>query len=298
VITEHAIAWGLVSPYTAMVALGDEVVVSGGVKHTRGVPVSLPAGMQWQPVKHETTLDVDQTKIVTTTESAGKPAKHHDGKKNADDADDEDAKKKDKKPEPPHKFEREEQDKDDDGVGDDEDSSAQVHHNHRKATAADEPEPETKALVPMFEAQAGEEVSLTGAVSERSRLRIDATLGGGVVVVNGAGSFVATGRFGLGRTFDRWLLGGEASLWIVAGNDVQGTVAATATRGLTRRVELGGGFGLHIGGGVGPAADLTLRYWLPVRPLSLYLRYDAALLFRDNTRDGQNAGTVGVEAHF
>ena len=43
--------------------------------------------------------------------------------------------------------------------------------------------------------------------------------------------------------------------------------------------------------------DLMARYAL-VRPLWLYLRYDAALLFHDGTRDGQNTGTVGIEAHF
>ena len=128
------------------------------------------------------------------------------------------------------------------------------------------------------------------------RLRIDASLGGGVVVVNGEGSFVAMGHLGIGRAFDEWLIGGEASLWVVPSNDVQGTFAATATRGLTSHVELGAGIGLHLGGGIGPAAELVLRYW--IHPLSLYLRYDGALLLHDNTRDGQNTGTVGIEAHF
>lgn len=39
-----------------MVAIGTEVTVTGGVKHSVSVPVSVPAGMRWQPVKRETTV--------------------------------------------------------------------------------------------------------------------------------------------------------------------------------------------------------------------------------------------------
>jgi Ca-activated chloride channel family protein len=61
-ITDHALRYGLVSPMTSMVAIGDEVVVQGGVKHTVAVPVSVPAGMQWQLVKEQTTVDTTVTK--------------------------------------------------------------------------------------------------------------------------------------------------------------------------------------------------------------------------------------------
>jgi Ca-activated chloride channel family protein len=64
-IAEHALRYGLVSPVTAMVAIGDEVVVQGGVKHTVAVPVSVPAGMQWQLVKQQTSVDI--TGSTTTT---------------------------------------------------------------------------------------------------------------------------------------------------------------------------------------------------------------------------------------
>ncbi|HSD87912.1 MAG TPA: VIT domain-containing protein, partial [Kofleriaceae bacterium] len=59
-IVEHALRFGLVSPYTSMVAIGDEVVVQGGVKHSVAVPVSVPAGMQWQHVKREVTVDTSK----------------------------------------------------------------------------------------------------------------------------------------------------------------------------------------------------------------------------------------------
>jgi hypothetical protein len=55
-IAAHAMQYGLVSPYTSMVAIGTEVTVTGGVKHSVSVPVSVPAGMRWQPVKRETTV--------------------------------------------------------------------------------------------------------------------------------------------------------------------------------------------------------------------------------------------------
>ena len=55
-IAAHAMQYGLVSPYTSMVAIGTEVTVVGGVKHSVSVPVSVPAGMRWQPVKRETTV--------------------------------------------------------------------------------------------------------------------------------------------------------------------------------------------------------------------------------------------------
>ncbi|HEY5920886.1 MAG TPA: VIT domain-containing protein, partial [Kofleriaceae bacterium] len=55
-ITEHSLQHGLVSPYTSMVAIGDEVVVKGGVKHSVPVTVSVPEGMRWQLVKREITV--------------------------------------------------------------------------------------------------------------------------------------------------------------------------------------------------------------------------------------------------
>ncbi|MGE3459643.1 MAG: vWA domain-containing protein, partial [Kofleriaceae bacterium] len=44
-ITAHALRFGLVSPETALVAIGSDVVVRNGVKHTVAVPVAVPAGI-------------------------------------------------------------------------------------------------------------------------------------------------------------------------------------------------------------------------------------------------------------
>jgi Ca-activated chloride channel homolog len=297
VITDHALAWGLLSPYTAMVALGDEVVISGGVKHTRGVPVSLPAGMQWQPVKQETTLELDHTTV--TTEKADKPRRLT--KKAGEDA------KEDKPKSKPDRH-REKNDDDSDGVDDERDerdSDNEARHRksvHVEPESDDAAKPEPTAMGGA--AGSAEEIQIEGLSPEsRHYLRIEGSLAGGIAEVNGTGSFVTMGRFGLERSVgvSPLLLGVEASLWVVPGNDVEGTLLGTVTRhGIARRFELGAGVGLHLGSdaGVGPAFDLVLRYALPVQPLWLYLRYDGALLFHDGVRDGQNTGTVGIEAHF
>jgi len=302
VITDHALAWGLLSPYTAMVALGDEVIVSGGVKHTRGVPVSLPAGMQWQPVKHETTLELDQTTVTADKADKDDKKPHHNGKKLSG----EDAKEEKPKSKAPDR-DRENNDEDDDGVGDarDSDNDARQHrkHAHEEPESEDAAKPEpTRAM--LGAADTAEEIQIQGLSPESRRyLRIEGSLAGGVAEVNGTGSFVTMGRFGFERSVGSspLLLGVEGSLWVVPGNDVEGTLLGTVTRyGIARRFELGAGVGLHLGSdaGVGPAFDLVLRYALPVHPLWLYLRYDGALLFHDGVRDGQNTGTVGIEAHF
>ena len=70
--------------------------------------------------------------------------------------------------------------------------------------------------------------------------------------------------------------------------------------GIAPHLELGGGVGLHLGSDAASARRSIswCATHLPVAPLWLYLRYDGALLFHDGTRDGQNTGTVGIEAHF
>ena len=56
-VVRHALAFGLVSPYTSLVAIGSDVVVRGGVVHSIAVPVSVPSGMQWHAVRQATEVD-------------------------------------------------------------------------------------------------------------------------------------------------------------------------------------------------------------------------------------------------
>ncbi|HEY5920471.1 MAG TPA: hypothetical protein VIV11_02315, partial [Kofleriaceae bacterium] len=93
--------------------------------------------------------------------------------------------------------------------------------------------------------------------------------------------------------------GGEASLWLVDGLHGQGSALATGGYRFTRRLELTLGGGLRFTGDTaGPALNLTLRTHLPFRGVTTFLRYDGALLLRDQTFDGQNAGSLGLEASF
>ncbi len=84
VISTHAIRYGLVSPHTSMVAIGDEVIVQGGVKRSIAVPVSVPAGMKWQQVKKETTVERTNIDSRTTTREVKKGDKEKDGKLGGD----------------------------------------------------------------------------------------------------------------------------------------------------------------------------------------------------------------------
>ncbi|HET9990514.1 MAG TPA: VIT domain-containing protein [Kofleriaceae bacterium] len=316
-ITEHALAWGLVSPYTAMVAIGDEVVVTGGVKHTKGVPVSLPAGMQWQPVKHETTVALDGS-TAKATEEADQPAKHDKAEKKPV-AKAPGNKKSGHKHEtqPAPEAPRTATKPDSDARRDDEaDDKARSDHKQKTTATVDvggdhdgvaNDEAPKASPSERFGPQAGavalsrepimedEAVEVTGT-STRSSLRFDFALGGGAAVVNGDGSFVQTTRIGIERG-RRTLFGGEATLWLSRGIHAEGTVLGTISRRFAPHLELGGGLGLHVGSELGPALDLELRYQLPA-PLWLYLRYDGALLFHDATRDGQNTATFGISAHF
>jgi hypothetical protein len=58
-VAAFATKFGLVSPYTAMVAIGDEVVEQGGVKRSVAVPVSVPSGMHWQEVQKQNRVTTD-----------------------------------------------------------------------------------------------------------------------------------------------------------------------------------------------------------------------------------------------
>lgn len=62
-VSQLALGYGLVSPYTAMVAVGEQVVERGGTGYSVAVPVAVPNGMRWQG--HYRNGEVDGR--VTTT---------------------------------------------------------------------------------------------------------------------------------------------------------------------------------------------------------------------------------------
>lgn len=270
-ITEHALRHGLVSPTTSMVAVGSEVVVRGGVKHSIAIPVSVPEGMRWQLVKQELAVD------TTTT-------------KNGDSADA-------KQPRRPPVSEP--APRDEGGAAEsraDEDEEYEVTRNADKAPAQ-APAPSVATGASADGADDAESIALETMASPRSRLRLSLALGGGLAVRGGETAPLAavTGRVEFGR---RALLGLEGSLWLVDGAHAQGSVLGSFAYRLARRLELGAGTGLRVtGDALGPAFDLILRTQLRGR-LTGYLRYDGALLLHDGTSDGQHAGSLGIEARF
>ncbi len=298
-IAAHALRYGLVSPMTSMIAIGDEVIVEGGVKHTVQVPVSVPAGMQWQAVQRE--LAVDTT---TTGEVEGRRAEKHapkGGEATASKADKraKDSEEGDKKPAKKKRPARDDEDQD-------ARASKSADDEAREQPAPRPPAAPTQVAPGVATAESGaafseETIMVTGLqqrtlLGARRLLRLSLALGASVekgntdaVVATRAGvDFGGLTRFGF-----------EASLWLVGGLDVQGTLLATISRiGIGRWLELQGGFGLHLGDGLGPAGALELRVRTPLPHFAPYLRYDGALLYHTNSRDGQNAGTIGIEASF
>jgi Ca-activated chloride channel family protein len=322
-ILSHALHYGLVSPATSMIAIGDEVVVEGGVKHTIPVPVSVPAGMHWQSVKQE--LAVDTTIAVTGTTELEKNYKH-DKKPAKDDEDDDTPKKKTASKAGPRTEPKRENTKgfkppahapqpapiapkESVDMGGDADEDARI--GHATGTAPSQPEPPPPAMdapraMERVSAAGGEyryesddeAIEVTG-YHEPSARRFRVSIASGVAHQAGSTDFVVAPRiaFDIGR---RTRFGIEGSLWFVGGNlNLEGTTLATISRlSVARRIDLLGGFGLHLGNGLGPAGAAELRIHLPLRNIATYLRYDGALLLHDNTRDGQNTGTIGIEAAF
>jgi Ca-activated chloride channel family protein len=304
-VTSHALAFGLVSPYTSLVAIGSDIVEQGGVKHTVAVPVAVPAGMHWEAVREETTpvtggepevfskqQATQQSTTLPTSPISPKPA-------------DEDA-----KPLEERNLER--------------DTDLAVRNQNAKkpvpaqptppaapeaVTADAPPAPVTRDVATAGadgDAEEGEAmVMATEALSRSHSLgthyRFSLGLGGGVAAQaeTSAPIVALAGRFDVRARKN--MVGIDGSLWLVDGLHGQGRILLEYTRiGVARWFELGVGLGVHGGGtGVGPAGALVLRGHLPVQPaLSGYLRYDGALLLRNSTREGQNTFTLGVEWGF
>jgi Ca-activated chloride channel homolog len=319
-ITEHALQHGLVSPYTSMVAIGDEVVVQGGVKHSVAIDVSVPEGMRWQLVKREIQFNAklgggkldekadkhklaDQKKATPKTTAKpepkqpprNEPAKEPRPKKPQDERRDTVA-APDRQPAPVTAPEAP-RSQDEDGAGESHDYSRSPSIDTTTQAA---PPPSAGSVATRDAGDYEEEDTMAEVMSAspRRRLRLSLALGAGVSVVNRDAAPLAalSGRFELGR---RVRYGAEASLWLVDGLHAQGGVLGTVAYRLTRRFDLGFGTGLRLtGDAAGPAFNLTLRTQLPIRPLTTYLRYDSALLLHDQTYDGQNAGSFGLEATF
>lgn len=284
-VTAHALQYGLVSPYTSMVAVGEEVVVQGGTRRSVAVPVSVPSGMKWQAVKKETTVDTTKPE-APASEQLQQPAKPDLGAARTErpakiaEADEERPKKKQKKDQ-----EEKASEADDAEEENDEDQHA--------------PSPVETSAISLSGASIG--LARDGSPGTGgSRLRLTTSFAGGFAHSRGesAGLLVLGGRV---EYATRWfLVGVDASARLVGGDDTQGRVMISFARfGLARYLEIGAAAGAHFGAGAGPAGSLSLRYHLPPAPrAAVVLRYDGAYLYRDDTSRGLNELTLGLEWGF
>lgn len=279
-IASHALRYGLVSPHTSLVAIGDEVIVQGGVKRSVAVPVSVPAGMHWRTVKKQTTVDTsyrgERTPIVSqTTTPVPKSADHED--RNGLDA----LQPSSVVPISPVL------------------PSGDVAVGGARAPDFDGDAGEDAAATSLRSRSAGSDTVLASESTVAAygpRYRFSMSLGAGIALAPDQRDAIIAlaARFELGR---QTLFGVGGALWLVDGLDPQGQLLATAARRwIARWYEVGAGLGVQLGEGVGPAGSLSLRYHPPPFPRAAgYLRYDGALLFEDEARRGQHALTLGVE---
>ncbi len=303
-VTSHALGYGLVSPYTSLVAIGSDVVVQGGVKHSIAVPVSVPAGMHWQAVKQAIDLDTlkesrpiaarstpDRVPVNPVVRSPARKPRPIDQVPPG-------SPKKDHPPTP----------RDSEPVPDStrpppsEPAGPQVRDEADRELDGGPP-PATSVVTTGAQTRTGavlaEDVLRSESISVGGGrwLRITAALGGGVAVDHGARGLVALDvRL---ETTRPTRLGAEAALWLVGGVDPEGRALLTVARsGLARWFELGFGAGIHFGNGTGVASSLHLRANTPVRFAAGYLRYDAAVLLSRPSVEAEHAVTLGLELSY
>jgi hypothetical protein len=317
-VTAHAMSFGLVSPYTSLVAIGSEVVVQGGVKRSVAVPVSLPAGMQWQRVKQAIDVDthVDGTRAPSAERDTGGRARQAPSTPPAEVVTPRVTRKPSPKappasvptverqpaqpagsrpvdPRSPYDADRSDDERTQKTVGD-EVIDVTGSTIARKETNTASPI-SIEGAAPMIDESAHAEAI---AISGRPRaLRIAAALGGGLAFDHGGrGLFALDVRL---ETSGRTRLGAEAALWLVGGVDPEGRALLTVARGgLARWFELGFGAGLHVGDGTGIAGALRLRAATPLRGVGGYLRYDAAVLLTRPSVEAEHALTLGLELSY
>jgi hypothetical protein len=332
-VTSHALAYGLVSPYTSFVAVGSDVIVSGGVKHSVAVPVSLPAGMQWHAVQQAIDLDtrldtsagpapeppsaspVPERYAASATPTAKAPpapapapTKHRrpTGGKARDEADD--------KPRPARKEPKRRNEKpattaappsavlDVATQAPAKGAVSTADTERAPAEALDEDQAErgevrTAALGRVSGSEETVEAITIANTTYPRAWRLTAALGGGLVFDRGARGLLALdARL---ETTRRTRFGAEAALWLVGASELEGRALITVARsGLARWIELGFGAGVQFGNGTGIAGSLRVRANTPLTWLAGALRYDAAVLPTRPSLQAEQAVTLGLELSY
>jgi Ca-activated chloride channel family protein len=325
-VTRLALGYGLVSPYTSLIAIGTDVVVEGGVRRSVAVPVSVPAGMQWQriqqahdsaaldenAVQREVEAGLDGSITVTgstierKTVTPPPPAKPTTPaprpKKVAEPAAPASA-PADHGPAQPEAERPAEADQEPADAKKRADEPARARR-HAGDEDGDDEAPVVEPSSPIATADVlqslpqPEQIVLTSVRSGRGhrRARFAASLAGGLAIDHGGHGLAALDvRIETQRPTH---VGGDLALWLVGGDDAQGRALLTLGRDLGRHLDLGVGAGVHFGAGTGPAAALRLGIFTPVPWLQAFLRYDAALLLTRPSTEAEHAFLLGLELSY
>jgi len=333
-VTSHALAYGLVSPYTSLVAIGSDVIVQGGVKHSVPVPVSLPAGMQWHAVQRAMEIDTNgssagrsqpasdrrvapasptvvapspatKTPPPAPKEPPPPPLKKHrpapeptaDRKGEADEGDGDDASSARKERKPVGRPSPKKAHRDESKSAQDDDDRVAPADTPSAAPGPERGDVLRSEVSSTLAGADSEEAIELEAVSAPRALRLTAALGGGLAFDHGTHGLVALHvRLETNR---RAKLGVEAALWLAGGVDPEGRGLLTvAQSGLARWFEIGFGVGIQLGNGTGVASSLRLRANTPIAGLGGYLRYDAAVLLTRPSIEAEQAVTLGLELSY
>ena len=314
-VTSLALSYGLVSPYTSLVAVGSDVVVQGGVTHSIAVPVAVPSGMQWQAIKPAIEVDTRagaKSEVapphhghteprapapapVGTKKPRPAPKKH---RLHGDDAEDDDRARNDRGP-PASPTLDQSGTSPADGSAADKDAAPPVAPEPRSER---EPEPEGgafKAAQSIATATGGEvadaETIVETAASHRA-WRLSTALAGGLAFDHGARGLLALDvRLESTRTPR---LGGELALWLTGGGAEGRALVTFARTALAGWLELGLGAGGHLGHDSGLATSLRLLARTPISGLAGALRYDAALLLTRPSVEAEHVLTLGLELSY
>jgi Ca-activated chloride channel family protein len=329
-VAKHALTYGLVSPYTSLVAIGTDVIAPGGIKHSVAIPVSLPSGMQWHAVKPVIDLDTSReihpeavaergapstapappppppapTPTATRDSEDRRPATKSPRPTSPPAEGTRDQKKKAKKPaRPPAEPPANEKASDDAERPVRGEEVITVTGSTIERKELNTPAPTSVVDRASLEAagrasigDAAESVEEVLVLGSRRTIELSAALGGGLAIDRGGRGLLALDvRL---ETTRRTRLGAEAALWLIDGSDTQGRVLLTVARDVARRFELGFGAGVHFGSGTGVAGSLRLGVATPLRWLTPVLRYDAALLLTPPSARAEHAITLGVELRY
>ncbi|MCE9574498.1 MAG: hypothetical protein K8W52_15225 [Deltaproteobacteria bacterium] len=289
------LGFGLVTPVTALVAVGQDTVVRGGVATSVAVPVAQPAGMRWQFAFRDADVDgtIVDTKLVTPdldATHAGTGTRKPTGGGSGGGRRPDEPRAPVAQPQPTDGREATGSGGDIGGADAGEDDAESEVRNAPPAPVA------TSGEADSYRAEASEVVSLSGSASQRWRgaLSIGA---GGLLTPEREVALAISARIEQ-RLTPRTAIGLETALLVAptADHRVAVSVLATALRSLAH-----GGFALEFGLGAQLGADSGLGYAIAARVgrrVGLVLRWDGAVLSTEQGADHRAQVTGGVELGF